>query len=77
MRCNGSWVRGAGSTRPTAAGSLAKVLGLGFTDVSAQYRGTQARSSSQSWLAWQLLVEQFQQGIIQAGLMTEQEVEEW
>lgn len=56
---------------------LGDVLGLGFTDVSARYRGTQARSSSQSWLAWQLLVEQFQQRIIQAELMTEQEVEEW
>ncbi|WP_241251245.1 class I SAM-dependent methyltransferase [Candidatus Protofrankia californiensis] len=56
---------------------LGDVLSLGFTDVSAQYRGTQSRSSSESWLAWQLLVEQFQQGIIQAELMTQQEVDEW
>lgn len=56
---------------------LGDVLSLGLTDVSAQYRGAQARSTSQSWVAWQLLVEQFQRGILQAGLMTQQEVNEW
>lgn len=56
---------------------LGDVLSLGFTDESAGYRGMQSRSTDEAWLAWQLLVQQFQDGIVKAGLLTRQEVDEW
>lgn len=56
---------------------LGDMLSLGFTDVSTEFRGTQSRSSSQAWVAWQLLVEQFQQSILNAGLLSERQLDEW
>ncbi len=56
---------------------LGDVLSLGFTDEAAQYYGTQFRSTGESWLAWQLLVERFQRSIIEAGLLTRDEVDRW
>jgi hypothetical protein len=56
---------------------LGDVLGLGFTNESARYHGTQSRSTSEAWLAWQLLVRQFQDGIVRPGLLTQRDVDEW
>jgi SAM-dependent methyltransferase len=55
---------------------LGDVLGLGFTDASSQFRGTQSRHDK-SWLAWQFLVEQFHDGIIQKGLLCQEDVDRW
>ena len=55
---------------------LGDVLDLGFTDVSARYRGTQS-GHERSWLPWQLLVEQFQDRIVHEGHMTQDDVHRW
>ncbi|WP_462202904.1 class I SAM-dependent methyltransferase [Frankia sp. CcWB3] len=56
---------------------LGDVLSLDLTDESAQYHGVQSRGTGESWLAWQLLVERFQESIIEAGLLTRDEVDQW
>jgi SAM-dependent methyltransferase len=56
---------------------LGDLLSLGFTDESAQYYGTQSRGTGESWLPWQLLVERFQRSILDAGLLTRDEVDRW
>jgi SAM-dependent methyltransferase len=56
---------------------LGDLLSLGFTEVSAQYRGTQSPSSARSWLPWRLLADQFHQAILDAGLLSEQQFDEW
>ncbi|MTD58242.1 methyltransferase domain-containing protein [Amycolatopsis sp. RM579] len=55
---------------------LGDVLDLGFTDVSAHYRGAQS-GHEKAWLPWQLLVEQFQDRIVHNGLMSAAQVEHW
>ncbi|WP_236794623.1 class I SAM-dependent methyltransferase [Amycolatopsis sp. GM8] len=55
---------------------LGDMLDLGFTQVSAQFRGTQSRHE-RSWLPWQLLVEQFQDQIVHKGLMSAGDVDRW
>lgn len=56
---------------------LGDVLSLGLTNESAWYHGLQSRSSSEAWLAWQLLVRQFQETLVRTGLLTGPEVDEW
>jgi SAM-dependent methyltransferase len=56
---------------------LGDVLSLGFTNESARYQGTQARDTSDGWLAWQLLVRPFQDTVVQAGLLTQRDVDAW
>lgn len=56
---------------------LADVLGLGFRNESARYHGTQSRGTGEAWLAWQLLVRQFQDAIVAAGLLSQPEVDAW
>lgn len=56
---------------------LGDMLRLGLTDESASYCGTQSRGTGEAWLAWQLLVLQFQESIVAAGLLTWENVEDW
>ncbi|MCX4091572.1 methyltransferase domain-containing protein [Nocardia sp. alder85J] len=55
---------------------LGDVLGLGLTEVSAQYRGLQSEHDN-AWLAWQLLVEQFHDRIVARGLLSRDDVDRW
>ncbi|MFD2420281.1 class I SAM-dependent methyltransferase [Amycolatopsis pigmentata] len=50
---------------------------LGLTEVTAEYRGNQTPSSNQSWLAWQLLVTQFEEDMVDTGLLSRRQVEDW
>lgn len=56
---------------------LADVLSLGFHNESARYHGIQAPGTAEAWLSWQLLVRQFQDGIVRAGLLSQRDVDAW
>ncbi|WP_019927387.1 methyltransferase domain-containing protein [Nocardia sp. BMG111209] len=49
---------------------------LGFTDVSAQYRGLQSGHET-AWLAWQFLVEQFHDRMVHGGFVSRADVNDW
>jgi len=56
---------------------LGDMLGLGLASTSARYHGTQSASTDDAWLAWQLLVRQFQDAVLGAGLLSPPEVDAW
>ena len=53
------------------------MLSLGFRNEAARYHGVQARGTGEAWLAWQLLVRQFQDAIVRAGLLSQRDVDAW
>jgi SAM-dependent methyltransferase len=55
----------------------ADVRSLGLTEVTAEYRGNQTPSGNRSWLAWQLLVTQFEQDMVDAGLLSRRQIDDW
>jgi SAM-dependent methyltransferase len=57
---------------------FADLRSLGLTDLAAEFHGGQIVAGEGSgWAPWQLLVQQFQERLLEAGLLTQEELAEW